>query len=211
MKKNQTVQGTFSKIFGKKHANPNATSLYATNPPWIFAQEAPEEGTRDFGKCARGRAVAAPAVGRRPAALRATELRALGGARGGGKGTRPNLRTGHQAAAGMGRRRHGVSRRKGRGGQGCAKEGTLPVGKRRPLRSASDPSPSSQVFIFPPGWKLGLCRMTVPGACGGPSSPCDAVESEGPPQLRARGGPLNLPPTFPVPHRTPHPFPQGHR
>ncbi|XP_036908548.1 uncharacterized protein C6orf132 homolog isoform X1 [Sturnira hondurensis] len=48
MKKNQTVQGTFSKIFGKKHANPNATSLYATNPPWIFTQEAREEGTRDF-------------------------------------------------------------------------------------------------------------------------------------------------------------------
>ncbi|XP_054424731.1 uncharacterized protein C6orf132 homolog [Pteronotus mesoamericanus] len=48
MKKSQTVQGTFSKIFGKKHANPNTTSLYATNPPWIFTQEAPEEGTRDF-------------------------------------------------------------------------------------------------------------------------------------------------------------------
>ncbi|XP_073938286.1 uncharacterized protein C6orf132 homolog isoform X2 [Castor canadensis] len=48
MKKNQTVQGTFSKLFGKRHANPAATSLYATNPPWIFTQEAPEEGTRDF-------------------------------------------------------------------------------------------------------------------------------------------------------------------
>lgn len=55
MKKNQTVQGTFSKIFGKKHANPNSTSLYVTNPPWIFTQEAPEEGTRGFGKCALGR------------------------------------------------------------------------------------------------------------------------------------------------------------
>ncbi|XP_034504147.1 uncharacterized protein C6orf132 homolog [Ailuropoda melanoleuca] len=49
MKKNQTVQGTFSKLFGKKHANPPSTSLYATNPPWIFTQEAPEEGSRDFG------------------------------------------------------------------------------------------------------------------------------------------------------------------
>ncbi|XP_064142035.1 uncharacterized protein C6orf132 homolog [Loxodonta africana] len=48
MKKNQTVQGTFSKLFGKKHSNPTATSLYATNPPWIFTQEAPEEGSRDF-------------------------------------------------------------------------------------------------------------------------------------------------------------------
>lgn len=54
MKKNQTVQGTFSKIFGKKHASPTATSLYATNPPWIFAQEAPDEGARVLGKCARG-------------------------------------------------------------------------------------------------------------------------------------------------------------
>lgn len=48
MKKNQTVQGTFSKIFGKKHANPDTASLYLTNRPWIFTQEALEEGTRDF-------------------------------------------------------------------------------------------------------------------------------------------------------------------
>lgn len=51
MKKNQTVQGTFSKLFGKKHAGPASTSLYATNPPWIFTQEAPEAGTRGFGEC----------------------------------------------------------------------------------------------------------------------------------------------------------------
>lgn len=48
MKKNQTMQGTFSKLFGKKHAHPSTTSLYATNPPWIFTHEAQEEGTRDF-------------------------------------------------------------------------------------------------------------------------------------------------------------------
>ncbi|KAL0622443.1 LOW QUALITY PROTEIN: hypothetical protein AAY473_006031 [Plecturocebus cupreus] len=54
MKKNQTVQGTFSKLFGKKHATSPSTSLYATNPPWIFAQEAPEEGTRGFGERAGG-------------------------------------------------------------------------------------------------------------------------------------------------------------
>ncbi|KAM5285232.1 uncharacterized protein C6orf132 homolog [Hipposideros larvatus] len=48
MKKNQTVQGTLSKFFGKKNANSNATSLYATNPPWIFTQEARDEGTRDL-------------------------------------------------------------------------------------------------------------------------------------------------------------------
>lgn len=54
MKKNQTMQGTFSKLFGKKHANPATTSLYATNPPWIFTQEAQEEGPRDFGECTPG-------------------------------------------------------------------------------------------------------------------------------------------------------------
>lgn len=54
MKKNQTMQGTFSKLFGKKHANPSTTSLYATNPPWIFTQETPEEGTRGFGECTPG-------------------------------------------------------------------------------------------------------------------------------------------------------------
>ncbi|KAK2119626.1 hypothetical protein P7K49_001012 [Saguinus oedipus] len=48
MKKNQTVQGTFSKFFGKMHATRPSISLYATNPPWIFTQEAPEEGTRGF-------------------------------------------------------------------------------------------------------------------------------------------------------------------
>ncbi|XP_030417564.1 uncharacterized protein C6orf132 homolog [Gopherus evgoodei] len=45
MKKNQSMQGTFSKLFGKKHANnTNNTSLYATNPPWIFTQEVTSEG-----------------------------------------------------------------------------------------------------------------------------------------------------------------------
>ncbi|XP_019498202.1 PREDICTED: uncharacterized protein C6orf132 homolog [Hipposideros armiger] len=48
MKKNQTVQGTLSKFFGKKNANSNTTSLYATNPPWIFTQEARDEGARDL-------------------------------------------------------------------------------------------------------------------------------------------------------------------
>ncbi|XP_006882054.1 PREDICTED: uncharacterized protein C6orf132 homolog [Elephantulus edwardii] len=45
MKKSQT--GTFSRLFGKKHANSSNTSLYATNPPWIFTQEAPE-ASRNF-------------------------------------------------------------------------------------------------------------------------------------------------------------------
>ncbi|XP_053249451.1 uncharacterized protein C6orf132 homolog [Podarcis raffonei] len=40
MKKNHSVQGTISRLFGKKHASNNSTtSLYATNPPWIFTQE----------------------------------------------------------------------------------------------------------------------------------------------------------------------------
>uniref|UniRef100_A0A8D2KYS6 Chromosome 6 open reading frame 132 n=1 Tax=Varanus komodoensis TaxID=61221 RepID=A0A8D2KYS6_VARKO len=40
MKKHNSVQGTFSRLFGKKHASNNSTSsLYATNPPWIFTQE----------------------------------------------------------------------------------------------------------------------------------------------------------------------------
>uniref|UniRef100_A0A8C0IPT2 Chromosome 6 open reading frame 132 n=1 Tax=Chelonoidis abingdonii TaxID=106734 RepID=A0A8C0IPT2_CHEAB len=48
MKKTQSVQGTFSKLFGKKHANnTNNTSLYATNPPWIFTQEVTSEGRGD--------------------------------------------------------------------------------------------------------------------------------------------------------------------
>ncbi|XP_040585240.1 LOW QUALITY PROTEIN: uncharacterized protein C6orf132 homolog [Mesocricetus auratus] len=48
MKKNQTMQGTFSKLFGKKHTSSATTSLYATNPPWIFTRETQEEGTRGF-------------------------------------------------------------------------------------------------------------------------------------------------------------------
>ena len=88
MKKNQTVQGTFSKLFGKKHANPPATSLYATNPPWIFTQEAPEEGTRHFGECARepegaGLPGGSPTLG----AASLPGLRAIGGLEGGRRGS----------------------------------------------------------------------------------------------------------------------------
>ncbi|XP_074833571.1 uncharacterized protein C6orf132 homolog [Carettochelys insculpta] len=42
MKKNNSVQGTFSKLFGKKHAS--NTSLYATNPSWIFTPEITSDG-----------------------------------------------------------------------------------------------------------------------------------------------------------------------
>ncbi|XP_038604702.1 uncharacterized protein C6orf132 homolog [Tachyglossus aculeatus] len=49
MKKSQAAQGTFSKLFGKKHSSGGTTtSLYATNPPWIFTQETPAEGARAF-------------------------------------------------------------------------------------------------------------------------------------------------------------------
>lgn len=109
MKKNQTVQGTFSKLFGKKHANPPSTSLYATNPPWIFTQEAPEEGSRDFGKRARGGGPRAPGE--------------AGGGRRGREGTRCNLRTGRRGAAGKGRRPGWAVPGKGRGGRGAGKEG----------------------------------------------------------------------------------------
>ncbi|XP_025933028.1 uncharacterized protein C6orf132 homolog [Apteryx rowi] len=39
MKKHHSMQGTFSRLFGRKHAQGAATSLFATNPPWIFTQE----------------------------------------------------------------------------------------------------------------------------------------------------------------------------
>lgn len=106
MKKNP---GTFSKLFGKKHANPPATSLYATNPPWIFTQEAPEEGTRGFGECARERSARGPARGPAPQGRRSA--RALGDPRPrgretrqrGGEATRLNLCAGRAGAFGKGR------------------------------------------------------------------------------------------------------------
>uniref|UniRef100_A0A8D0FT13 Chromosome 6 open reading frame 132 n=1 Tax=Strix occidentalis caurina TaxID=311401 RepID=A0A8D0FT13_STROC len=39
MKKHHSVQGTFSRLFGKRHGSPAAASLFAPNPPWIFTQE----------------------------------------------------------------------------------------------------------------------------------------------------------------------------
>nr|XP_056700140.1 uncharacterized protein C6orf132 homolog [Euleptes europaea] len=41
MKKHHSVQGTISRLFGKKHSSSNSptTSLYVTNPPWVFTQE----------------------------------------------------------------------------------------------------------------------------------------------------------------------------
>uniref|UniRef100_A0A8C6JFD1 Uncharacterized protein n=1 Tax=Melopsittacus undulatus TaxID=13146 RepID=A0A8C6JFD1_MELUD len=39
MKKHHSVQGTFSRLFGKRQPSPAAASLFATNPPWIFTQE----------------------------------------------------------------------------------------------------------------------------------------------------------------------------
>ncbi|KAG8511945.1 hypothetical protein J0S82_011075 [Galemys pyrenaicus] len=65
MKKNQTVQGTFSKLFGKKHASSASTSLYAPNLQWMFAPETPEK-SRDFGECAGGRREGCRALPRTP-------------------------------------------------------------------------------------------------------------------------------------------------
>ena len=109
MKKNPTVQGTFSKLFGKKHANPPATSLYATNPPWIFTQEAPEEGTRGFGKCARERGARGPPRGPpprgrpSPRALDDPRPRGRETRQRGGEATRLNLCVGRAGAFGKGR------------------------------------------------------------------------------------------------------------
>ncbi|XP_063212886.1 uncharacterized protein C6orf132 homolog [Chroicocephalus ridibundus] len=50
MKKHQhSVQGTFSRLFGKRHASPAAASLFATNPPWIFTQEVTSDSAGGTG------------------------------------------------------------------------------------------------------------------------------------------------------------------
>lgn len=115
MKKNQTVQGTFSKIFGKKHASPAASSLYATNPPWIFAQEAPDEGARVLGKRARG--ARGPRVARPPP-------RALGGRGAEGKGHVGTCGpAGREGAAGEGGGAERASLGKGCGGKRRGRRG----------------------------------------------------------------------------------------
>ncbi|GAB0200035.1 hypothetical protein GRJ2_002468900 [Grus japonensis] len=49
MKKHHSVQGTFSRLFGKRHASPAAASLFATNPPWIFTQEVTSDSAGGTG------------------------------------------------------------------------------------------------------------------------------------------------------------------
>ncbi|XP_068515944.1 uncharacterized protein C6orf132 homolog isoform X1 [Anas acuta] len=51
MKKHHSVQGTFSRLFGKKHgaAAATTTSLFATNPPWIFTQEVTSDSAGGTG------------------------------------------------------------------------------------------------------------------------------------------------------------------
>ncbi|XP_062365497.1 uncharacterized protein C6orf132 homolog [Cinclus cinclus] len=44
-----SVQGTFSRLFGKRHSGPSAASLFATNPPWIFAQEVTSDSAGGTG------------------------------------------------------------------------------------------------------------------------------------------------------------------
>ncbi|XP_072212441.1 uncharacterized protein C6orf132 homolog [Excalfactoria chinensis] len=48
MKKHHSVQGTFSRLFGKKHATA-AASLFASNPPWIFSQEVTSDSAGGTG------------------------------------------------------------------------------------------------------------------------------------------------------------------
>ncbi|XP_063153506.1 uncharacterized protein C6orf132 homolog [Candoia aspera] len=51
MKKHHSVQGTFSRLFGKKHATNNSTSsLFVTNPPWIFTQEVSSDSLATSGE-----------------------------------------------------------------------------------------------------------------------------------------------------------------
>ncbi|XP_065596443.1 uncharacterized protein C6orf132 homolog [Cyrtonyx montezumae] len=49
MKKHHSVQGTFSRLFGKKHGTAAAASLFATNPPWIFSQEVTSDSAGGTG------------------------------------------------------------------------------------------------------------------------------------------------------------------
>ncbi|XP_066191752.1 uncharacterized protein C6orf132 homolog [Sylvia atricapilla] len=44
-----SVQGTFSRLFGKRHSSPSAASLFATNPPWIFTQEVTSDSAGGTG------------------------------------------------------------------------------------------------------------------------------------------------------------------
>ncbi|KAM6044431.1 uncharacterized protein C6orf132 homolog [Chlamydotis macqueenii] len=51
MKKHHSVQGTFSRLFGKRQAGPAAAaSLFATNPPWIFTQEVTSDSAGGTGE-----------------------------------------------------------------------------------------------------------------------------------------------------------------
>ncbi|OXB84420.1 UNVERIFIED_CONTAM: hypothetical protein H355_010847 [Colinus virginianus] len=50
MKKHHSVQGTFSRLFGKKQGTAAAAaSLFATNPPWIFSQEVTSDSAGGTG------------------------------------------------------------------------------------------------------------------------------------------------------------------
>ncbi|XP_069627155.1 uncharacterized protein C6orf132 homolog [Haliaeetus albicilla] len=44
-----SVQGTFSRLFGKRQASPAAASLFATNPPWILTQEVTSDSAGGTG------------------------------------------------------------------------------------------------------------------------------------------------------------------
>ncbi|KAM8795884.1 uncharacterized protein C6orf132 homolog [Eudromia elegans] len=51
MKKHQAMQGTFGRLFGRRHAQGAAAtaSLFATNPPWIFTQEVTSQSAGGTG------------------------------------------------------------------------------------------------------------------------------------------------------------------
>lgn len=188
MKKNQTVQGTFSKLFGKKHNAP-ATSLYATNPPWIFTQEAPEERTRRLGKCARERGGRWAGGGARPPreALGALPRRRVSGrsARLAGRERKEHVGAcelaGRELVAGEAAPQRGVSGKGPWGDRGARKEETVPTARSEAFATtASDPGPSSEVFLFPTRRKLCLrycCQKDLLGFAVAPSSPAVLLSS----------------------------------
>ncbi|KAM6108232.1 uncharacterized protein C6orf132 homolog [Pterocles gutturalis] len=49
MKKHHSVQGTFSRLFGKRQPSPAAASLFAANPPWIFSQDVTSDSAGGTG------------------------------------------------------------------------------------------------------------------------------------------------------------------
>lgn len=158
-----------------------------------------------------GERVAAPTPGRRPAALPLPGSGLSAGPGAEGKGHVGTCELARKELPGREVAPQRASLGKSCGGRGARQEGTLPVGGRSSLRSESDPSFSSDVFVFPPRWKLGLPCLRLPGVFRAPPPPAVLLSQKCPPQLRARGGPSTLtvsassvPSSAPPPHARAH-------